>query len=234
LPPIPGQQNITALYAVNVGATANLVNYCLKVGVKHLVFASTQAVYGMPHDVLTEQSPCTPLEHYAASKLYAEQLLEVTSKQGLQVTIARFPGLYSECRPSGVVYNFCKAALQKKEIIVACNYPLPLDVIHVQDVVQAFIKMIEIKHQYYLRLNIATGQPCTLNLLADSVAALVPGCRVTHSLIAQPMVTMDTSLAKKILNWQAESQAERLQQMLASIKADQLELNTGAMHERFL
>lgn len=233
LPPIPNKQDIAFLYAANVGGTANLIDYCLEVGVKHVIFASTQAVYGMPQGILTEESTCQPLEHYAASKLCAEQLLEVASKQGLQVTIARFPGLYAQHRSSGVVYNFCKTALQKKEIIVTCNYPLPLDVIHMQDVIDAFIKMTQVKNHQFLRLNIATGQPCSLNLLADNVAKLIPECRVTHTAISQPVVIMDASLAQKILDWQPIPQAERLQQMLNAIKSNQ-QLNTVAMYERFL
>ena len=231
---IPGHQDIASLYAINVSATANLVDYCLKVGVKHLIFASTQAVYGMPQGVLTETSPCRPLEHYAASKLCAEKLLEVASHQGLKVTIARFPGLYAHHRQSGVVYNFCKSALQKKEIIIQSSIPLPIDVIHMNDVIDAFIKMVQIKDYQFLLLNIATGQPCSLNVLADNVAQLVPGCTVTHTTIAQPVVTMDSSQAQKILGWKPLPQEQRLSQMLDALQSDLIQSSTTILHERFL
>ena len=110
--PIPGNENISQIYTANVGATANLLDFCLSMGVRHLIFASSQSVYGMPHsNPLTEETPCMPLEHYAMSKLCCEQLLQIGVNQGLVVTIMRIPGVFSETRQSGVVFRFCQQAV---------------------------------------------------------------------------------------------------------------------------
>ncbi len=218
-PPLPGKENISKIYATNVGATANLLDFCLSTGVEHLIFASSQSVYGMPQSCpLTEETPCKPLEHYAMSKLCCEQLLQIGAQQGLAVTILRFPGVFSEARRSGVVFQFCQQAVQSGRICVKADYPLPLDVIHMEDVVDAFIKAVSWGGQERgICLNIATGEPCSLNLLAETIASLVPGFQVKHSKISQPIVQMDSKRAEVVLGWKAQPQSVRLANMLKSI-----------------
>jgi len=217
--PQPGKQNIYYTYYNNILSTINLVSFCQENNIKHFIFASSQTVYGTPQeDVLTEESCCQPLEHYAASKLCNEILLEVASRQGLKVTILRFPGVYGEERKSGVVYNFCKSALIDKKINVVTELPLPIDVIHIHDVVEAFIKAIHHRGEEFTCLNISTGEPCNLNILADSIAKLVPGCEVHFSGVSQPTVCMDSSRANSVLGWRAVSRRERLSTMIKSLQ----------------
>ncbi|MBA3018323.1 MAG: NAD(P)-dependent oxidoreductase [Proteobacteria bacterium] len=217
--PQPGKQNIYYTYYNNILSTINLVSFCQKNNIRHFIFASSQTVYGMPQeDALTEGSRCQPLEHYAASKLCNEIILEVASRQGLKVTILRFPGVYGEERKSGVVYNFCKSALIDKKINVVTEFPLPIDVIHIQDVVEAFIKAIHHRGEEFTCLNISTGEPCNLNILADSIVELVPGCEVQHGDVSQPIVNMQPSRANILLGWKAMPRKVRLQEMLNSIR----------------
>lgn len=217
--PLPGKENISKIYDTNVGATANLLDFCLSTGVGHLVFASSQSVYGMPQSCpLTEETPCKPLEHYAMSKLCCEQLLQIGAQQGLAVTILRFPGVFSEARRSGVVFQFCQQAVRSGQICIKADYPLSLDVIHLDDVVDAFIKAVSWGGQEGgICLNIATGEPCSLNLLAETIASLVPECRVVHAKIPQPIVKMDPKRAEVVLGWKAQPQSVRLANMLKSI-----------------
>jgi len=217
--PQPGKQNIYYTYYNNIISTINLVSFCQKNNIRHFIFASSQTVYGMPQeDALTEQSRCKPLEHYAASKLCNEIILEVASKQGLKVTILRFPGVYGEERKSGVVYNLCKSAVVDKNINVVTEFPLPIDVIHVHDVVEAFIKAVHHREKGFTCLNISTGEECSLNILADSIAELVPGCDVHFSGVPQPTVCMDSSRANSVLGWTAVSRHERLSAMIKNLQ----------------
>ncbi len=217
--PLPGKENISKIYATNVSATANLLDFCLSTGVRHLIFASSQSVYGMPQSCpLTEETPCSPLEHYAMSKLCCEQLLQVGAQQRLAITILRFPGVFSEVRQSGVVYQFCQQAVWTGQISVKADYPLPIDVIHVEDVADAFIKAVSWGgHEDGICLNIATGEPCNLNLLAETIASLVPACRVVLTPIFQPIVAMDSKRAETLLGWKARPQRYRLAAMLSSM-----------------
>lgn len=219
--PIPDKEGLNSLYLNNVVGTANILDFCLDKRVKHLLFASSQTVYGFPSSLnLTEETLCNPLEHYAASKVCAEQLLKLGTHTGLNVTVLRFPGLYGESRREGMVYNFCQAALSSGRIKVTIEYPLPLDIIHVEDVVYAFEKALSYKAQGWNCLNIATGEACSVNLLADAVASLVPGCEVDYSSIPQPVITMNPSRAYELLGWRAVSRQERLGFMLDKLRKD--------------
>ncbi|MDD5523581.1 MAG: NAD(P)-dependent oxidoreductase [Kiritimatiellae bacterium] len=202
------RENIWKIYDVNLMGTVNVLGYCLKAEVKHLIFASSQAVYGMPMSrPLQEDSPCKPIEHYANSKLCAEQVLRTC--WGVKTTILRFPGVYSEKRKSGIVYNFMKQALNEKKIQTGIDCPLPIDVIYLEDVLNAFeATALTGKAGCY---NIATGEPCSVNILADRIAELVPGCKVEHSKVKQPVVQMDIRKAMKDLGW--KPQQDGLQKM---------------------
>ena len=223
--PIPGPESISRIYVNNVVATANVLDFCLDSGVKHLVFASSQTVYGIPMiEVLTGGSPCVPLEHYASSKVCCEQLLRIGAQQGISVTVLRFPGIYSEERRNGVVYEFCKAAVHEKKITVTADFPLPLDVIYIDDVVDSLKRAVQYGKKKWLCLNVATGEPCSLDLLADAVAELVPGCEVEHSKLPQPVVKMDSSRAYEILGWKAIPRSERLRFVLDRVRNDRKEV----------
>jgi nucleoside-diphosphate-sugar epimerase len=217
--PLPGKEDVARNYAVNVGATANVLDYCLHIGVRHLIFASSQAIYGMPQtEILTEDSPCAPLEHYAASKLCCECLLQVGARQGVAVTVLRFPGVFGEERKNGVVYKYCQAAISSKKISVIAHFPLPFDVIHIDDVVDGIEKVVQYGGHDWTCLNLAYGEPCNVNLLADEIAELVPGCQVEHSKIPQPVVQMDVQRTVAALGWRPQPRRKRLASMLEIVR----------------
>ncbi len=212
------QAHFAELYRDNVLATANVLEYCLRVGVKHLIFASSQTVYGMPAgNPLIEDSDCHPIGHYACSKICCESLLWFGAKQGINITVLRIPGIFHENRQSGSVYNFCKQAVETKRITVGADKPIPFDIIYLDDVVNAVNNVVRCGGNNYQCLNIGTGEPCSLNMLANRIAALVPGCCVEHYGVDQPIVLLDTHRAETVLGWKPVPLYERLQQMLGSI-----------------
>ena len=63
-------------YGNNTCATRNLLECCDRAGVKHFVFSSTAAVYGIPAEGLArEDSPTAPINPYGLSKLMSEWML---------------------------------------------------------------------------------------------------------------------------------------------------------------
>ena len=203
--PSPATTGLGELYSVNVLGTANVLEFCLTRGVKNLVFASSQSVYGMPGArALTEATPPAPMEHYANSKYCAELLLQVA--EGIDINVLRIAGIYSEDRQAGLVHDFCRQA--RSGHIEVTGDKIPLDIIHIDDVVQAIYQTINHRAGYSC-FNIATGEPCSLSILADTIARIA-GCSVTHNEVTQPVVQLDVERAKKRLGWQAESLESRL------------------------
>lgn len=63
------------MVAVNVAATAELLDYARRAGARHFLFASSGAVYQPFEGGMAETDPCAPTDFYGASKLAAEALI---------------------------------------------------------------------------------------------------------------------------------------------------------------
>lgn len=63
-------------YGNNTVASRVLIERCVAAGVRHLLFSSTAAVYGMPKTVpIPETCACAPINPYGRSKLMTEMML---------------------------------------------------------------------------------------------------------------------------------------------------------------
>lgn len=239
LPPVPGPCDIGALYRDNVLATANVLQYCLEAKVKHLIFASTQAVYGNPTTEDDFYYELAPLEHYASSKLAAERLLNLGRVSGLAVTILRLPGVYGGDRKSGAVYNMCRRALTEGRIRVELSYPLPINVLHIEDVVEAFDRVVTYDLPPSHPMGVAadgsimfsrpydgdivdiTGpELCNLPLLAEEIGELT-GAAVEFKGPEQPIMEpafYGRPTAPCINPWAPKPRKERLAQVLEEIR----------------
>ena len=61
---------------VNVLAIKNLAEKCIKVGIKHFIYASSGSVYGIRKEKkVTENTPLTPISTYNKTKMIAERVL---------------------------------------------------------------------------------------------------------------------------------------------------------------
>ena len=76
----------------NVGGVASILGACLRSGVRHLVFSSTAAVYGIPETLpVPEDAPCEPITPYGSSKHAAERMiLDVARAFGLSTVTLRY------------------------------------------------------------------------------------------------------------------------------------------------
>jgi len=95
-------------YDLTFMTTFNVLKCMRKYNVKHLVFASTSAIYGETNDLLTENyGPLLPVSNYGASKLACEAFISAFSANyDIQVWITRFPNVVGERFTHGVIYDF--------------------------------------------------------------------------------------------------------------------------------
>ncbi|MEW8047409.1 MAG: NAD-dependent epimerase/dehydratase family protein, partial [Candidatus Thiodiazotropha sp.] len=69
-------ENPLKYYANNTCNTRNLLACCAAAGVRHFVFSSTAAVYGIPESgIAHEEAPTNPINPYGTSKLMSEMML---------------------------------------------------------------------------------------------------------------------------------------------------------------
>lgn len=161
-------------YGNNTANSRTLLEACQKHGVKHFVFSSTAAVYGIPADgKASETSPTQPINPYGTSKLMTEWMLRDLAAAGGPSYVALRYFNVAGCEPSGTIGQStpkatllvkvaCEAAVGKRPYIsvFGTDYPTPdgtglRDYIHVDDLARAHLDAL-----YYLR---AGGASTTLN-----------------------------------------------------------------------
>ena len=162
-------------YGNNTCSTRTLLECCIVAGVRHFVFSSSAAVYGIPAGgVAAEDSPTTPINPYGTSKLMSEWMLrDVASASELKYAALRYfnvAGSDPQCRvgqasPDAtlLVKVACEAAVGKRPgvSIFGSDYATPdgtgvRDYIHVEDLATAHVDALQ-----YLR---GGGASTTLNV----------------------------------------------------------------------
>lgn len=161
-------------YRNNTANSRTLLEACQKHDVKHFVFSSTAAVYGVPRDGKAAETTATrPINPYGTSKLMTEMMLRDLAFAGgpTYVTLRYFN--VAGCEPAGTIGQStpnatllikvaCEVAVGKRpEIsIFGTDYATPdgtalRDYIHVEDLATAHLDALS-----YLREG---GKSATLN-----------------------------------------------------------------------
>ena len=84
-------------YQNNLVATANIVNNCIKYGVKRLIFTSTMAVYGSGNPPFDEDLQPKPIDPYGVAKFACETDIKIAGEQhGLDWCIIRPHNVYGK------------------------------------------------------------------------------------------------------------------------------------------
>ncbi len=161
-------------YRNNTCASRTLLEHALRAGVKHVVFSSTAAVYGIPASgEADETTPTAPINPYGTSKLMTEWMLrDVAAVNPLTYVALRYfnvagsdpGGRIGQATPKATLLTkvACEVAVGKREYvsIFGTDYATPdgtgvRDYIHVEDLADAHLKALA-----YLR---GGGESTTLN-----------------------------------------------------------------------
>src|SRR5689334_1963321 len=161
-------------YRNNTCASRTLLERSLNAGVRHFVFSSTAAVYGIPSDgEASEDTQTAPINAYGTSKLMTEWMLrDVAAANPLRYVALRYfnvagsdpLGRIGQATPKATLLTkvACEVAVGKGEYvsIFGTDYPTPdgtgvRDYIHVEDLADAHLKALA-----YLRDG---GESTTLN-----------------------------------------------------------------------
>ena len=159
----------------NTCATTALLECCVEAKVKHFVFSSTAAVYGLPAaGVAAENTPTAPINPYGTSKLMSEWMLAaVAHATPLRYAALRYfnvagsdtGGRIGQATPNAtlLIKVACEVAVGKRPelAIFGTDYPTPdgtgvRDYIHVEDLARAHLDALS-----YLR---SDGASTTLNV----------------------------------------------------------------------
>jgi UDP-glucose 4-epimerase len=161
-------------YRNNTANSRTLLECAANHDVKHIVFSSTAAVYGIPPGGrASEDTPTQPINPYGTSKLMTEWMLRDLAFAGGPSYVALRYFNVAGCEPGGrigqstpkatlLVKVACEAAVGRRShvSVFGTDYPTPdgtglRDYIHVEDLATAHIDALA-----YLRQG---GKPATLN-----------------------------------------------------------------------
>lgn len=149
-------------YANNTATSRNLIEAAVKGGVKHFVFSSTAAVYGMTGlGPVSEDTPLMPISPYGRSKLMTEMMLaDVAAAHPLTFGALRYFNVagadpqrrsgQSTPEATHLIKVTAQAALGQRDHvnIFGTDFPTPdgtgvRDYIHVSDLVAAHVLLLK-------------------------------------------------------------------------------------------
>jgi UDP-glucose 4-epimerase len=161
-------------YGNNTASSRTLLERAHAHGVKHVVFSSTAAVYGIPPEgKASEATPTRPINPYGSSKLMTEWMLRDLAIAGGPSYVALRYFNVAGCEPTGTIGQStpkatllvkvaCEAAVGRRAgvSVFGTDYPTPdgtglRDYIHVEDLASAHLDALR-----YLREG---GKSTTLN-----------------------------------------------------------------------
>jgi UDP-glucose 4-epimerase len=189
-------------YGNNTCSTRSLLQCCQEAGVKHFVFSSTAAVYGVPASGLAaEDSPTQPINPYGTSKLMSEWMLrDLSAATPLRHVVLRYfnvagcdPGMrigQSTLKATLLTKVACETAVGKRPhiSIFGTDYPTAdgtgvRDYIHVEDLASAHLRALD-----YLRGN---GASITVNCGYGHGYSVREVISMVNRLNGQPLKTIE-------------------------------------------
>ncbi|MFB7775925.1 UDP-glucose 4-epimerase GalE [Streptomyces bauhiniae] len=164
-------------YRENIGGLATLLDAIAEAGVRRLVFSSSAAVYGNPDvDLITEDTPCLPVNPYGETKLAGEWLVRAAGQaHGISTVCLRYFNVAGAAAPELAdtgVFNivpmvFDRLTRDEAPRIFGADYPTPdgtcvRDYIHVADLAEAHLaaarRLSEDAPAGDLTLNVGRGE----------------------------------------------------------------------------
>lgn len=216
-------------YGNNTANTRNLLECCQRHGVKHVIFSSTAAVYGvLESGIAGEDTPTQPINPYGSSKLMSENMLrDLSAATDLTHVILRYfnvAGCDPECRigqntPNAtlLIKVASEVAVGKREAlhIFGSDYDTPdgtgvRDFIHVEDLASAHLRALD-----YLRqggpsrtFNCGYGHGYSVrevvNAVEQAAGHKIKTVEEPRRAGDPPTLIADASAIKQVLNWHAQ------------------------------
>ncbi|RUO45193.1 NAD-dependent epimerase/dehydratase family protein [Idiomarina aquatica] len=223
---IAGQSSADVSYSdpiydlnANVTSTLNLLQIAIEKNIKKFIFASSATVYGEQENplLLSEEQTVNPVSFYAVGKLASERYLSLYSKEyGINCTSLRLfnvygPGQNLDNLNQGMASIYLAQALRQKQILVKGSGDRFRDFVYIDDVVQAFVSVLEANVKAKSIINVCTGKGTTVNEVCTFIENKVKLAKPTqfsgstrgdiHGQTGDPTRLLEGSYVKSLTNF---------------------------------
>ena len=227
-------ENPTVYFDVNVNGFINILEQCVKVNIKKIVYASSSSVYGLNKKLPFSEddliSTCN--SPYACSKLTMEQLAKTYYQlYNLSSVGLRFFTVYGpRGRPDMAIYKFLRAIDKGEELTKYGDGKSSRDYTFVSDIVDGVYKSLNRKELDYQIYNLGNSNTITLNEFIEQCEKVVGKKANIKQLKNQsgdvPHTYADISKAKRDLNFYPKVKLEEgLRRTFMSLISDKNHTN---------
>ena len=170
---IPSIKNPKKYFNVNVLGTLKVLDAAKKARVKKLIYAASSSCYGSPKKFPTSEKEKIDIKHpYGLTKFLGEQLVikYATNFKMPNISFRFFnvygPRLNMSGQYSAVFGNFLRQKRSNKPLTIVGSGNQTRDFIHVEDLIDAFIKVIKSRlvNKIY---NLGSGKEVSINKIAS-------------------------------------------------------------------
>ena len=188
-----GDLQPAATYAINHEASVRLARLAKEAGVPRYIFSSSCSNYGAAGDAfLDESAGFNPVTPYAQSKVWVERDVAKLADESFSPTFLRSAtafGVSSRLRGDLVVNNLVGYACTTGDVLIKSDGMPWRPLVHIEDIAKAFVAVLEapreLVHNESFNVGI-TSENYRVRDVAEMVAAVVPGSRVTYAGDASP------------------------------------------------
>ncbi len=188
-----GDLQPAATYAINHQASVRLARLAKEAGVPRYIFSSSCSNYGAAgDDFLDERADFNPVTPYAESKVWVERDVAGLADDSFSPTFLRSAtafGVSSRLRGDLVVNNLVGYAYTTGDVLIKSDGMPWRPLVHIEDIARAFVAVLEapreLVHNEAFNVGI-TSENYRVREVADMVAEVVPGSKVTYAGDASP------------------------------------------------
>jgi UDP-glucose 4-epimerase len=184
-------------------------------GVRKLLLPSSSSVYGTVDKLpIAEDMPPNPTNIYGFHKYMAEKLAEAYSgNYGIQLTILRLFNVY-DAGKSGILSTLAEKAL-RNEVVQLYGEKQKRDFIHLSDIADAFVKMLELKHKFEI-YNVGTGIARSIEDIVNLAKECFPALRVEFGAGSEVLYdsVADVTKIQNAIAFNPDKSADRLKEAM--------------------
>ena len=178
-------QDVGPALEINYAATRMLIEIAKGHGVGRFLFASSCSIYGATDVEVDEEGAVTPISFYARTKADSEKALLTARSESFHPTILRFATVFGlGHRPRfDLVVNLLTARAHQDGVITIYNGQQWRPFIHVRDVVEAAVRVLEAPSRLVGEEIFNVGDARlnhTLADVADLIRDVIPKVRVEY------------------------------------------------------